>query len=232
MHILIVTHHAELNLLRTTLELLDHNLRGEYEIHVVWNETVALPDLHMDNQTLKVYPLEQFIPDRYAESHPLVYNSGNPHKRGYWRQQVIKLVFPEPTRWCVDSKNRLWRPIDLRQWDGVHPLRTVEPAWHSSAVEYGDPQHTYSSMTPFLIRDFVLHIDTAMDLVDDHLNTHGGGFSEFVYYTATTGRRPKRIAEHPMPFTHRRGPTTLFLYRAIELDLVLELNGPAVANTE
>ena len=232
MHILIVTHHAELNLLRTTLELLDHNLRGEYTIHVVWNETVALPDLHMDNQTLKVYALDEFIPDRYAHSHPLVYNSANPLKRGYWRQQVIKLVFPEPTRWCVDSKNRLWRPIDLSEWDGLHPLRTVEPAWHSSAEEYGDTAHTYSSMTPFLITDFVLDIDTAMDLVDDHLNKHGSGFSEFVYYTATTGVRPKRIAQHPMPFTHRRGPSTLFLYRARLLDQDLELNGPAVANTE
>ena len=232
MHILIVTHHRELNLLRTTLALLDHNLRGDYNVHVVWNETVAPPDLHMRNQTLRVYPLDTFIPCKYAHSHPLVYNSSDPHKRGYWRQQVIKLVFPQPTRWCVDSKNRLWRPIDLRQWDGLHPLRTVEPAWLTSAQEYGDVSHTYSSMTPFLISDFVMSIPDAMNLVQEHLLKHGAGFSEFVYYTAVTGRRPKRIAQHPMPFTHRRGPDTLFLYRARQLDQQLELNGPAVANTE
>ena len=232
MHILIVTHHRELNLLRTTLALLDHNLRGDYDVHVVWNETVAPPDLHMNNHRLEVYPLEVFIPRRYAQSHPLVYRAADPNKLGYWRQQVIKLCFPQPTRWCVDSKNRLWRPIDLREWDGLHPLRTVEPAWLTSAQAYGDPTHTYSSMTPFLIRDFQLDVDSAMDLVEGHLCTHGSGFSEFVYYTAVTGKRPKRIAQHPMPFTHRRGPATLFLYRARQLDHQLELNGPAVANTE
>lgn len=203
MHILIVGYSGEALNLHRCLTWLDVNLRGtRYTVHVVWNEPATpLPKLMMHNHTLKLYSLNQFIPQRYRTSHPRTYTGADPNKPGYWRQQVIKLVFPEPTRWCIDTKNTLYAPVDLRRWDGFHPLRPVETPWISTAQEYGKLDDLYISHTPFLIENTVYNTADIMDTVESHLAKHHGGFSEFVYYTATTHRRPSHSHAHPIPFT-------------------------------